>query len=154
MPKASKVTASDSMILDGYEGHFENFEGGYTVGFETYTADADLTPMFVGLSDDRCQCAHWGYVVKGKLTFKTADGDETFETGDVRTTSAPDTHRSSSPGPRSSSSARPRSSKRHSQSSRRTWRPPVENRDEQRAPTDAYIGHAASLYLRATTDHL
>ncbi len=83
MPKASKITASDSMELDGYEGHVENFAGGYTVGFETYTADADLTPLFAGLPDDRCQCAHWGYVIKGKLTFKTADGGETFETGDA-----------------------------------------------------------------------
>jgi hypothetical protein len=83
MPKASKITASDSMELDGYEGHFENFEGGYTVGFETYTADADLTPLFAGLPNDRCQSAHWGYVIKGKVTFKTASGDETFETGDA-----------------------------------------------------------------------
>src|SRR5687767_6923985 len=83
MPKTSKATASDSLELDGYEGHFENLEGGYTVGFETYTADADLTPLFVGLPNDQCQCAHWGYVVKGKLTFKSADGDETFETGDA-----------------------------------------------------------------------
>jgi hypothetical protein len=83
MPKASKSTASESVALEGYEGHFENFEGGYTVGFETYTADADLTPLFAGLPDDRCQCAHWGYVVKGKLTFKTAAGDETFVTGDA-----------------------------------------------------------------------
>jgi hypothetical protein len=83
MPKASKTTTSESMQLDGYEGHFENFEGGYTVGFETYTADADLTPLFAGLPDDSCQCAHWGYVIKGKLVFKTADGDEVFETGDA-----------------------------------------------------------------------
>ena len=83
MPKASKLSASDSMEIEGYEGHFENFDGGYTVGFEAYTADADLTPLFVGLPDDRCQCAHWGYVIKGKVTFKTADGEETFETGDA-----------------------------------------------------------------------
>lgn len=83
MPKTSKTTASDSMEMDGYEGHFENFEGGYTVGFETYTADADLTPLFAGLPDDRCQCAHWGYVIKGKVTYKTAKGDETFVTGDA-----------------------------------------------------------------------
>jgi hypothetical protein len=79
MPKASKITATDSMVLDGYEGHFENLDG----GFEAYTADADLTDLFVGLPDDRCQCAHWGYVIKGKLTFKTPDGDETFQTGDA-----------------------------------------------------------------------
>ena len=83
MPSASRTTATDSIVLDGYEGHFENFEGGYTVGFETYTADADLTPLFAGLPDDRCQCAHWGYVAKGKVTFKTATGDETFEAGDA-----------------------------------------------------------------------
>jgi hypothetical protein len=82
MPKASKISASDSMELDGYEGHFEQL-GDYTVGFETYTADADLTPLFAGLPDDRCQCVHWGYVIKGKLTFKTAAGEETFETGDA-----------------------------------------------------------------------
>jgi hypothetical protein len=26
---------------------------------------------------------HWGYVIKGKVSFKSADGEETFETGDV-----------------------------------------------------------------------
>ena len=83
MPKASKITATDAVVLDGYEGHFENLDGGYTVGFETYTADADLTDLFVGLPEDRCQCSHWGYVVKGRVTFKTSNGDETFEAGDA-----------------------------------------------------------------------
>ncbi len=83
MPKASKATASETVEVEGYEGHIENFEGGYTVAFETYTADADLTPFFQGLPDDQCQAAHWGYVVKGKVTFHSAAGDETFETGDA-----------------------------------------------------------------------
>ena len=83
MPNASRTTASDHVVVEGYEGHFENFDGGYTVGFEKYTADADLTPFFAGLPDDRCQCAHWGYVVTGKVTFKTAGGDETFVGGDA-----------------------------------------------------------------------
>jgi len=83
MPKASKITATDTVAIEGYEGHFENFDGGYTVAFEGYTADADLSPLFVGLPDDQCQCSHWGYVVKGKLTFKTAHGEETFEGGDA-----------------------------------------------------------------------
>ena len=51
MPKASRTTASDSVEVEGYEGHFENFDGGFTVAFEEYTADADLTPMFAGLPD-------------------------------------------------------------------------------------------------------
>src|SRR3954464_5148765 len=83
MPKASKATASDSMQVEGYEGHYENFDGGYTVAFETYTQDADPAEMFKGLPDDRCQCPHWGYVIKGKVTFKTAAGEETFEAGDA-----------------------------------------------------------------------
>ena len=83
MPKASKATASDSMTMEGYEGHYENFDGGYTVAFETYSADADPGDLFKGLPDDRCQCAHWGYVIRGKVSFKTADGEETFETGDA-----------------------------------------------------------------------
>jgi hypothetical protein len=83
MPKASKETASDSMQVEGYEGHYENFDGGYTVAFETYTQDTDPAEMFKGLPDDRCQCPHWGYVIKGKVTFKTANGEETFQTGDA-----------------------------------------------------------------------
>ncbi len=84
MPKASKETATETFEVEGYEGHFEHFDGGYSVGFETYTADADLAPLFKGLPDDRCQCPHWGYVVRGKLTFTFADGHaETYEAGDA-----------------------------------------------------------------------
>ena len=83
MPKASKSTASDTVEVEGYEGHLENFAGGYTVAFETYTQDADLTPFFKGLPDDRCQCEHWGYVIKGRVSYQVGDGEETFETGDA-----------------------------------------------------------------------
>ncbi len=83
MPKASKSSASQTVEVEGYEGHFEDF-GEYTVGFETYTADADLAPLFTGLPDDRCQCAHMGYVLEGKVTFTYADGhEETYEAGDA-----------------------------------------------------------------------
>jgi len=83
MPKASKHTASESVEVEGYEGHFEEL-GGYTVGFERYTADADLAPFFVGLPDDRCQCAHFGYVLEGKVKFTFADGsEEVYETGEA-----------------------------------------------------------------------
>jgi hypothetical protein len=83
MPKASKQTASESMTVEGYEGHMEEL-GGYTVAFETYTADADLSPFFVGLPDDRCQCAHLGYVLNGKVKFTFADGsEELYEAGEA-----------------------------------------------------------------------
>lgn len=83
MPKASRETASESMVVEGYEGHFEDF-GPYTVGFERYTADADLAPLLAGLPDDRCQAPHLGYVLAGKVTFTFADGhEETYEAGDA-----------------------------------------------------------------------
>ncbi len=83
MPQASITTASDSVELEGYEGHFEDF-GPYTVGFESYTADADPAPLFAGLPDDRCQCPHMGYVVAGKVKFTYADGkEEMYEAGDA-----------------------------------------------------------------------
>jgi hypothetical protein len=83
MPKASKTSASETVEVEGYEGHLQNFEGGHTVAFETYTADADLSEFFKGLPDDQCQAPHWGYVLAGKVTFKTSSGEETFETGDA-----------------------------------------------------------------------
>lgn len=83
MPHASKATASQTVEVEGYEGHIENLEGGYTVAFERYTADADLAPFFAGLPDDQCQAEHWGYVIAGRLTFKTDGGEETFEAGDA-----------------------------------------------------------------------
>lgn len=83
MPKSSKSSAAETVEVEGYEGHLEHLDGGYTVAFEKYTADADLSPFFAGLPDDRCQAAHWGYVISGKVTFKTADGEETFVTGDA-----------------------------------------------------------------------
>jgi hypothetical protein len=83
MPKASKSTASDSAQMEGYEGHYESFDGGYTVAFETFTQDTDPADLFKGLPDDRCQSPHWGYVIKGKVGYKTADGEETFEAGDA-----------------------------------------------------------------------
>jgi hypothetical protein len=82
MPKASKTSAPETVEVEGYEGHLAELDG-YTVAFEAYSADADMSPLFVGLPDDRCQCSHWGYVIKGRLTYKTDAGDEVFETGDA-----------------------------------------------------------------------
>ncbi len=83
MPKASRATASETVVVEGYEGHFEEL-GGYTVGFESYSADADLAPLFAGLPDDRCQCPHMGYVLKGKVKFTYTDGtEETYEAGEA-----------------------------------------------------------------------
>ena len=82
MPKASKETASHVEDMGVMEGRYEEL-GGYTVGFETFREDADGTPLFRGLPDDRCQSPHWGYVVNGRITFRYADHEEIYETGDA-----------------------------------------------------------------------
>jgi len=56
---------------------------GYTVQFVTFNVDADATPLMKGLPGDRCHCTHWGYVLKGRVTFRFADHDEVFEPGDA-----------------------------------------------------------------------
>jgi hypothetical protein len=82
MPKVSRETTSTTEQAPGYEGRFEDL-GGYTVGFETYTEDADLAPLFAGLPDDRCQCPHWGVVLKGEVTYHYADRSETIGAGEA-----------------------------------------------------------------------
>lgn len=41
------------------------------------------TPLLKGLPGDRCSCPHWGYLFKGKITYRFADHDEVFEAGDA-----------------------------------------------------------------------
>jgi hypothetical protein len=82
MPKLNKNDAANVMELEGYEGHFGELDD-YTVGFETYTTDADLAELFKGLPDDRCQCPHWGVVLKGKLKYTGDDGDTIIEAGEA-----------------------------------------------------------------------
>ena len=110
MPKASKETASEHETLEGYEGHFEHFDGGWTVGFEAYSQDADLAPFFKGLPNDECQCEHMGYVIKREGRLPLGRQARSCSRPATRTTSAQATPRSSTPAPRWSSSARPRSS--------------------------------------------
>ena len=82
MPKTSKETASDVVTAGPMESHSAEL-GDFIVGFSTFHEDGDATPLFKGLPDDRCQAAHWGYIFKGKVTFKYADHDETYEAGDA-----------------------------------------------------------------------
>jgi hypothetical protein len=83
MPNVSKETASEKIVFDGLEVRLEHLEGGYSVCFESHTADADLADLFRGLPDDRAQLPHWGYVINGKVGFRFADREETYEAGDA-----------------------------------------------------------------------
>lgn len=82
MPKSSKHDIAEPVTGPGFEGRYAELLE-YTVGFETYETETDMTALFVGLPDDACQCIHIGYVLKGSITYKTAKGDETFSAGDA-----------------------------------------------------------------------
>ena len=56
---------------------------GYTVDFVSLLQASDLGPMLKGLPDDMCQRPHWGYVFKGKQTWRFADHEEVSEPGDA-----------------------------------------------------------------------
>jgi hypothetical protein len=81
MPKVSKATAQiadHGVVVDAHEDI-----DGYTVNFVTFRQDIDGTPLLKGLPDDKCQCPHWGYVLKGRFTYQFADHEEVFEAGDA-----------------------------------------------------------------------
>ena len=81
MPKISKesIEAQDFGPVQVREGVI----GDYTVDFLTFKETQDMAPMFGGLPDGRCQCPHWGYVTKGRQTWRFGDHEEVFEAGDA-----------------------------------------------------------------------
>ena len=83
MPKVSRETASETVTTEGFDVRVEHLEGGYSVCFESHTADADLAELFRGLPDDRCQLPRWGYVLGGTVGFRFSDREETYEAGDA-----------------------------------------------------------------------
>ena len=82
MPKASQESATQGGDHGPVVERSEEL-GGYTVNFLTFREDIDQTPLLKGLPDDRCPSPHWGYVTKGRLTFRFADREEVFEAGDA-----------------------------------------------------------------------
>ena len=58
--------------------------GDVTVRHVDLPAGVDFTPLFEGLPGGLCQCAHWGYVTKGSITVRYADGtQETTRAGEL-----------------------------------------------------------------------
>ena len=83
MPKVSKDTAPHVEDIGPLLGRYGELDG-YTVGFEHFREDADATPLFKGLPDDRCQAPHWGYVLAGQLVVTyTNETQETCSTNDL-----------------------------------------------------------------------
>jgi len=82
MPSANRMTTTATIDIDEVEGRYAPL-GDYTVSFETFKQEVDLDRYFVGLPGDRCQCAHWGVVTDGRLTFRWPDHAETYVAGDA-----------------------------------------------------------------------
>jgi hypothetical protein len=52
--------------------------------FFTLSAGVDTTPLFQGLEGNLCQCPHWGFVLRGRLTTTDAQGaEETVTANDL-----------------------------------------------------------------------
>src|SRR5438094_1757043 len=81
MPKVSRESAQvdDHGMVEDRHAEID----GYTVNFVTFRQDVDATPLLKGLPGDRCSCPHWGYVLKGRLTYRFADHEEIFVAGDA-----------------------------------------------------------------------
>jgi hypothetical protein len=82
MAKVSKQSAAQVERHGPVENHHEDVHG-YAIDFLSFSEDIDATPLMKGLPDEKCQCPHWGYVFKGRLTFRFADHDEVVEAGDA-----------------------------------------------------------------------
>jgi len=82
MTKVSKQTASkkaDHGPVCDHAGDLHDF----TVNFVDFRQDIDATPLLKGLPNDMCQCPHWGYIVRGKMTVRFADRTESYQEGDA-----------------------------------------------------------------------
>jgi hypothetical protein len=72
------------VAFESAEGTIRVIEwGGMTIELGSFRQESDLSPLFKGLPDDRCQCPHWGYVQQGQLHFTFADHEEVYHAGDV-----------------------------------------------------------------------
>ncbi len=57
--------------------------GNMTIETARLRKDFDGTSLFRGLPDGRCQCPHWGYVLKGQMRLRYTDREEIYREGDV-----------------------------------------------------------------------
>ena len=103
MPKASKATIDDVVVVPGFEGRYAELLD-HTVGFERYSEESDLAPLFVGLPDDAPRAP--GLRHQGLDHVQDAGRGRDLLGGVTPTWWAPVTRRSCTPAPSWSSSAR------------------------------------------------
>ena len=57
--------------------------GGLATCLIRLDAGVNTDPLFAGLPDDRCQCAHWGYIIAGTMRVHGAEGRRDYEAGET-----------------------------------------------------------------------
>jgi hypothetical protein len=82
MPKVSKQSTANCKELGPVVDRADELDG-YAVNFVEFRQDVDGTPLLKGLPGDMCQCPHWGYVLKGKMTYRYPDRVEVYEAGEA-----------------------------------------------------------------------
>jgi hypothetical protein len=82
MPKVSKSSAANVQDI-GIGTVSEEVVDGYEFAILDLREESDMSVLLKGLPDDRCTCPHWGYVMRGQITFTFADHVEVFEAGDA-----------------------------------------------------------------------
>src|SRR5947199_9491037 len=81
MPRLSKESTTG--IDEGPGTEWRGDLDGYTVSIVSTSADADLTDLLKGLPNDQCPSPHWGYIVRGRMWFRSGGGEEAFGPGEA-----------------------------------------------------------------------
>jgi len=82
VPKTSADSASQVRDFGVALDRTEELDG-QSISFVSIRETHDLAPMLKGLPGDSCQCPHWGYVFKGRVTWSIGGRDEVCEAGDA-----------------------------------------------------------------------
>lgn len=82
MPKISRQDAPNVEDVGPAEDRSGNLDD-YTVDFVTIKQTHSLAPLLKALPGGSCQCPHWGYLIRGKITVTYADREEVYQAGDA-----------------------------------------------------------------------
>ena len=83
MPKMSKETAANIKTITA-SSKTATRTSMATPSSSSRSARTRTAPHFMkGLPNDMCHSPHWGYMLKGRITFRFADHEEVVEAGDA-----------------------------------------------------------------------
>ena len=83
MPKVSKEHA-DAIKDYGAVVDRSSEVDGYTINIVTFNEGQDITDLLASLSEGKCMCPHWGYVLQGRIAVRYDDGvEETVAAGEA-----------------------------------------------------------------------